>query len=204
MDEIEFKIFTPVKTRRITPNVIVFALLLPSFTFAFLSEKIFESEFLEDLGLNGLFITGSLIVYYTFTKNFKREPLNGNLNKRLIFSSDWISIDGKKHSLNTFKKIDFTVYDYFNKWEYRRDFNPVRSNGTGNKLILTLLDGEIIELHFQLMHENQMKRLEEHLKHYYSIGILHFLKLIDLLGIDDYEDIQEFKKKLQQQTTEAQ
>tara|TARA_Y100000813_G_C24058942_1_gene303008 strand:+ start:311 stop:688 length:378 start_codon:yes stop_codon:yes gene_type:complete len=122
--------------------------------------------------------------------------LNGTLDKTLNFGLKKITIGANQYDLDDLRKIDFLIQDYFDKWNYTRDFNPCRSNGVGNKLILTLKNGQIIESNFQLMYEGQMKKLETILIQYHGAGVLHFLKLIDLLGIDDYDEIQEFKKRL--------
>ncbi|WP_141719757.1 hypothetical protein [Roseivirga misakiensis] len=123
-------------------------------------------------------------------------PLNGNLHKKLFFSSSSIKIDGVDYHLSDIAKIDFSIHDHFDKWNYSRDFNPARSNGVNNTLTLFLKDERQIEVKFQLMYKTQIKRLEKELIEYYRHGKLHFLKLIDLLEIDDYDEIQEFKKTL--------
>lgn len=192
MEEIEFRIFTPEEANGITPNHIVFSLLIPSLIFVLIP----YSQSLLDIGFAGLIISSALMIYFTITKHTKIQALKGNLDKKLVFKYDRICINEECYNLSNIRKIDFTIQDYFNQWQYSRDFNPARSNGNNNKLLLTLKNGETIELKFQLMYKDQVKKLKEHLIQYHKVGILHFLKLIDLLGIDNYEEIQKFKKTL--------
>jgi hypothetical protein len=196
MDKIEFKIFTAKKVQRITPNKIVLGLFVPSFLLLFYTNDLQNADFLYGLGQVLMFSAIASGLYYTVTKHTRIEPLNGALDKNLTFDLESITVGEAQYFLHDLKKIDFLIQDYFNKWNYTRDFNACRSNGIDNKLILTLKGGQIIESKFQLMHESQMKKLENELIEYNRAGVLHFLKLIDLLGIDDYDDIQELKKRL--------
>ncbi len=196
MNEVNFKIFIPQKKERITPNKIVLILSIPSLFMLICNEDYSQLSFLCGLGQVSLFLALGLGLYFTVTKHTRVKPLDGTLEKRLTFNLESILIAGEKYFISSIKKVDFSIQDYYDKWDYTRDFNPARSNGVDNKLILTLKNGEIIETKFQLMYQGEMKKLEEQLIEYHRSGILHFLKLIDLLGINDYDEIQEFKKRL--------
>ena len=139
-----------------------------------------------------------VIIYFKITQSTTRESLNGDLSKRIIFTNTEINIDDKKISLVEIKKIEFFVSDYFDRWEYKFNgsLNPERTNGTSNICILYLINGEIINTKFQLMYKEEFLKMRDILIVYYSENKIHFLKLIEYLGIDKYEEIQEFKKTL--------
>jgi len=198
MNEIEFKIFTYKKSKRITPNLIVYSVLLSSLGTAYFSHEILEIKSLENIGLGGLLIASCLMLYFMISGNFKREPLDGTLEKRILFSENAIKVDDWRYELAMIEKVDFTIDDYDGKWRYRAggNFNQVCSNGTNNRCQLTLKSGQKIEVQFQLMYNGEFLKLKNLLIRYHDEGKLHFLKLIEYLGIDKYEEIQEFKKTL--------
>lgn len=203
MNEIEFKIFKPKSDRKLTPNKVVYTLFFSSLVIVFLSHKFLKDSAIEKIGISGVMLAIFLIVYFSITQHAKIEPLNGTLSGSLIFKTNEVIIENCVYRLSEIKKIEFTILDYLDKWELpaRSDLNPARKNGTSNTCELTLVNGEKVVVHFQLMYKDEFKRMRELLILYYSENKLHFLRLIDHLGIDKYEDIQEFKKNLPSKTS---
>jgi hypothetical protein len=197
-NQIEFKIFTEKKGFQITINIVVYSLLFCSIGIAYLADKFFGESTIESFGQAGGILGCLLMIYFKFAQSFTRESLNGDLSKRIIFKSSEISIADQKYALDEIKKLEFFVGDYFDRWEYRGrgDFNPGRTNGTFNVCKLHLKTGEIIGTRFQLMRKGEFAKMRELLLEYYSQDKIHFLKLIEYLGIEKYEEIQEFKKTL--------
>ena len=196
--EIEFKIFTKNKGFNITANIIVYSLLFSGIGIAYLAKRYLDNSTIESLGQGVGILACLLMIYFKITQASKRKSLNGNLNKKLRFRSREISIDDINIELNEIKKIEFYIGDYFDKWETQApgDFSPARTNGTSNICELTLINGHKAEANFQLMYENEFLKMRELLLQYYSENKIHFLKLIEYLGIEKYEEIQEFKKTL--------
>jgi len=199
-NQVEFKVFTKGKLKFYqNPNLVVYPLLGMSLGILYIAEK-FDIQLLEKTGIIFSIITGIVAVVYLIIDFYSIEPLGGDLNKRIIFKPDEIIIDGNKYPLNEIKKISFKANDYYDGilWPtndiYLRSTN---SNGTHNYCTLYLTNGQKIETRFQLMHPKAFaNKMREILIEYYAQGKLHFLNLIDLLGIQKYEDIQEFKKTL--------
>jgi len=203
MNEIEFKIFKPGPEPKLTRNKVVYTLYITSIVIVFLANKYLEDGVLLKIGVFGVMLSNILIIYFKITQHAKSEPLNGIISGKLIFRSKEISIENCVYSLDDIKKIEFTILDYLDKWELpaRGDLAPARKNGTSNTCEITLINGQKIKVNFQLILKDEFKRMRELLILYYSENKLHFLRLIDHLGIDKYEDIQEFKKTLPSKTT---
>lgn len=197
-NQIEFKIFTKKNGFRLTNNIVVYSLLFGSLGVAWLADKYLGESTIEDIGQVVGVLTCILMVYFKITQSFKRESLNGDLTKSIIFKPTQIIVEEHTYCLDEIKKIEFYVGDYFDKWEYKvkGDLNPARTNGTSNVCDLHLTNGKIIGTRFQLMYKGEFLKMRELLLEYYSSNKIHFLKLIEYLGIDKYEEIQEFKKTL--------
>ena len=197
-NKIEYKIFTKKKGFQLTVNIVVYTILLGSIAIAYLADKYFGESTLESIGQAGGVLGCVLMIYFKIAQSFTRESLNGDLNKRVIFKSSEIIIADQIFSLEEIKKIEFYVGDYFDKWEYKvkGDLNPGRTNGTSNICELHLANGKMIVTRFQLMYKTEFLKMRELLVEYYSENKIHFLKLIEYLGIEKYEEIQEFKKTL--------
>lgn len=198
MKEIEFKIFTKNKGFRITVNIVVYSLLLASIGIAYLGDTYFDEIVIKDIGLAGGILACILVVYFKITQSFKRKPLNGSLNRSLKFRANEILIDNKKYELNEIRKIEFSVEDYFDKWESHApgDLSPAKTNGTSNICEIILANGQKSSVNFQLNYRNEFLKMRELLIKYYAENKIHFLKLIEYLRIEEYEEIQAFKKTL--------
>lgn len=195
----KFRIFTYKTGFKITINKIIYTILFASLGVAYLGSKLFEDDnIVENIGKIGVYLGCILMIFFKMTQNFIREPLNGILNGELQFFENEILINKNIYSLSEIKKIEFYVSDYFNEWKFRGkgDFNPSKSNGTCNICKITLNNGDKIAINFQLMYNREFLKMRELLIKYHSENKIHFLKLIEYLRIDDYEDIQEFKKTL--------
>ncbi|AEV32246.1 hypothetical protein Oweho_1241 [Owenweeksia hongkongensis DSM 17368] len=197
-NQVDFKIFTRKKGLIFTVNRVVYPLLLGSLGIAYLADKYLNQNVLESIGTTGGIIGCILMIYFNIAKLSTRKPLNGDLSKRLIFCPSEIIIDSQKIDLKEIKKIEFSVTDYFDRFEYsiRGDLNPCRSNGTSNLCELKLVNGENIRVNFQLMYEGEFLKMRELLLEYYFENKIHFLRLIEYLEIQEYQEIQEFKKTL--------
>ncbi|RZJ74970.1 MAG: hypothetical protein EOO47_20350 [Flavobacterium sp.] len=129
------------------------------------------------------------------------KALNGTLDDTLRLTETEIFIGRENYLLAEISKIEFEAGDYYNRWEYQSkgNLNPARTNGTDNTCKITLKSGERIVVNFQLLFEHEFIKMKELLIHYHSENKIHFLKLIEYLEIDRYEEIQAFKKTLQSQ-----
>ena len=130
----------------------------------------------------------------------KFKALNGNLQSTLKLENDKILVDEIVYDLSEIEKLEFKCNDYkglstFN-WSNRGDYGNALSNGTNNSVWIKLNDNTTYTYYFQQQNENEIYNAKSQLINYYNTGKLHFLNLIDTLGIKEYEEIQIFKSTL--------
>ena len=129
------------------------------------------------------------------------RPLNGVLNDTMTLEIEKISINETEFELSKIKKIEFlSCWDYkglSSMSAYRNsDLNNPLSNGVRNTIKITMENNVIHIFYFQQLYKREICNAKTELINYYLSGKLHFLNLIDTLGISDYEEIQNFKATL--------
>lgn len=99
--------------------------------------------------------------------------------------------------LDSINKIEIHGGDYNDEFEISSFVDPDGSikNGTTNSIEIILNNRERFKYNFQQDNEHNILNIKETLIEYSKRGKLHFLNLIDILEITDYDDIQEFKKQ---------
>lgn len=113
---------------------------------------------------------------------------------------DKIIVNQAEVFIKDIDKISFSIRDYKGmKTSLKGELDGCKSNGVGNSVILYDKTGNR-QIYFQLLSEYALRDIKEQLIHYHVKGKLHFLQLIDILGISRYEDIQEFKKEIYDET----
>jgi hypothetical protein len=140
-----------------------------------------------------------LILRIINIKNYK--PLNGDLDSILILESDKITVNQLELTLTKIKNIELNCKDYKGFTNSYRPysnggFSNGLSNGIKNTIKITMNDNSVHIYNFQQSNKDEINKAKEELINYYVFGKLHFLNLIDALGIREYEDIQKFKETL--------
>ncbi len=137
-----------------------------------------------------------LTLYWGFTSMWTYRELNGEFVGEIEFSDTSIIVNGIELPLQTLKQIDLSLGDYSGKFvgSTHNDFNPKLSTGVDNYVILTESDGSKTQIYFKLSHQNQTQELEPFIIKAMQLGHISFLRGINLLNINDYDEIQEFKK----------
>ena len=177
---------------------IIYGSLVLHLILAFISLKYFPNSWLVYYSGYMVMASFGVAVPIGIILNFRREPLNGQLIASLEFNKKKIITAEKSYDLEDITKIEFTLYDYDYMWEYSHFFvlEPKRLNGTKNTLHIRLKNGNTVEVLFQRVRENDILDIKEELICYYQMSKIHWLHLIELLKIDDYDEIQRFKNEL--------
>lgn len=198
ISEVEFKIYTKSKKFQWTANLLVYSFLFGCLGFEYVMDSYFNESNLKGVGHAGALLGLVLSLYLSITSAYRRKPLHGDLNKQLRFTPSAIYLADQCFELEQIKKIEFLIIDHYDKVELssRGNLNPGKTNGTANVCELILHNGQNIKANFQLMYDGQFLKMKELLIHYHLENKIHFLKLIEYLGIDDYSEIQAFKKTL--------
>lgn len=127
---------------------------------------------------------------------FRYEILNGELNQNLKFTTEGIMIDEKLFHINSIKKIEIESFDYKGRSiNHKRAFKARKSQGTRNKLKIIFENQTTKELFFQQTTKNQIFKDKYILIEYCNLDKMHYLNLLEILKISDYDEIQMFKNK---------
>ena len=193
----QFSIFYKDNKFRISANVIYLILIL-IFLLEFLLNYFLQKSFLikvKDYQIYSIFF---LLFTLQIISHFRRKTLQGEIVGIIEFKKDNIQVGNTKYHLNQISKLDFKVDDYYDQYisSGRGDLNPKLSTGTDNFCKIEFKDGSKKVIYFQIKFENDFNKLKELLVEYYSQEKISWLKLLELLKIDRYEDIQEFKKTI--------
>jgi hypothetical protein len=184
-----------------TNTMIVYSTLILSLIILYLKKEVFgfEKNFLD-----AIFVTTAIasLVYGLVMKLSglaRYEPLKGKLNELLKLELESVAIGSEVFFINDIKKIEINNFDYEGHFKYtsRGSFEANLSQGIGNSMIITLNSGEKKGCQFRQQYADDMCDAKSELINYYKKGKIHFLHLIDILKIADYDEIQEFKKEIQ-------
>ena len=149
-----------------------------------------------------VFLSGALLVIYLIYLKMHHfltiERPRGKFNTDLIFEKDQITINEKIYFVSEIKKIKFSNFgDRRGKYKYyNSSFESSFSHGLNNKFTLQLKNKKKVSTHFLQEGNRSLKQHPDVLIQYYNKGLLHWLNLIDILEISNYEDIQKFKKEI--------
>jgi len=129
----------------------------------------------------------------------KFEYVEGEFNGELEFKMNEIIANNVSFALENIIKINLTAFDY-KGWSTYGSFranlgDAYKSNGTNNTLEIILNNGKTIKMNFEQKFKDEIKNDIDALINYCNNGKLYYITIIDILGLTDYKEIQEFKKK---------
>ncbi len=136
--------------------------------------------------------------FWVYSLSEKEKP-TGFLSGQLIFKDYEIVIGNETYKLNEISKITIICEDYEDLYisALMNTPHPKYSAGVSNYFEIKLKNGESKRVKFKQNYENEIiKKNKEKLISYHKQGVIPFLTLIQLLGIEDYNEIQDFKKQL--------
>jgi hypothetical protein len=192
---VNFDIFQKQKKITLTENLIVYCSLTIFFLLAWLFSKT-DLETVENI-FKGLAISTLLLgIYFKINQHTKYEKLNGKLIGKIEFYKDRIKVIDREIFLDQISKLDFEFNDYEGNYRppMRGDFNPALSNGVDNSIKIDLLTKEKIHLNVKINYEGQPKQLREYLVEYMKTDKISAYKVATVLGLRNYQEIQEFKE----------
>ncbi|MAC94717.1 MAG: hypothetical protein CMC96_04370 [Flavobacteriales bacterium] len=195
---LKFQIFIPEKrksfpfTNTLLVSLIGLSILiyiLDYFSVDFISNKIIATVML--VGFLSFFLRAAIV-------RGKVKPYHGRLEGWIYFSNNGLKINDEEIDINNLTKLDFEFGSYYSEFIHHTTpiIYPWRENGTNNFLKLNYIDGTKRSIQFQRMYEDQQKYLKPFLEYLYAMNLMSFLRLIDILGITDYEEIQDYKKEI--------
>lgn len=140
----------------------------------------------------------ALSLYWLFVRLWTYEPLNGNLDGDIQFRTTSFIINNQVVQLENLVKIDIHGMDYYGRRIRLSgiDFEANLSQGVGNFIEFTSIENISTRVYFKQSIECQYRELRPFIVSAIQLGKLSFLRGIELLGITDYDEIQEFKKAM--------
>lgn len=192
----QFSIYTSTKTR------------FQKFFFDWL-DLLIKLFFLGVIYLNVIYVKSEIFLIFTVIVAFlisiitkiTKEPLFGDLDKKLLFEEDKIMVDNREVSLDLIKKIEISNCDCDERLKrvdagaHYKFFNIGTSNGTDNWLVIKYKDETEEKNFFYQRNLDDMNRMETLLVHYHQFGILPFFPLLNILDIKGRKRIEQFKQK---------
>ncbi len=173
---------------------IIFITALP----VFIKILIFESSkltTLDEILMVILCISFIIGIVVGFSKIGKFVTLKGELNSELEFLFNSVKINEREILLEKVQKIEINAFDFKGAYASSKNLDGTFSNGVNNTIKIYLIDGTKTEVFFQQIIENQIRNEKQNLINYCNQGKLHYLNLLEMLGINNYEEIQNFKKE---------
>ena len=199
LQENSFTLFTPRKGFKISVEIVVYPLIIMSFLLFYFFDQIYPSYFWKSIAQKGLYLSFGLMIFFSFFRMFDYKSLHGSLKGALKFSADQIFAGTVIYKMEQIKKIELHFDDYHGliHGSGKYGLNPMKSLGTGNSCVLTMLDGEVVRIFFQIYAKGEFNKMRDLMIEYQKQNKIHFLKLIEYLGMNDYDEIQLLKKKVQ-------
>jgi len=201
--EIKFNLYEPKLTKWLSMNKVVYLFGLPTFIiFIVLQTTISIPESVNSIVVPIIFLTFYVIpVVWGIINYGKIIKQNKLLKGQLVFSENCLSIKGEKINISEIAKLEFKLHSYYSEMSGGFNFGPNRKNGTENWLIITFKDGDFLKLQFQRMYEHQLRSIKPFLINMYKNNKINLIHTTELLGIDGYEDIKEFKEEIKPSST---
>lgn len=136
------------------------------------------------------------IFFFFIRKFWKYKWLDGYFEGSLIINTNSIQVANQSFEIIDIRKIEFKFVNYYGKKEdFRHNVNPILSQGTSNLIKLSLNNGQTIKAFFKLNFKEHHKFLNPFIVQMIKAEKISFLRGIELLDINDYDDIQQFKRK---------
>ncbi|WP_341227665.1 hypothetical protein [uncultured Arcticibacterium sp.] len=201
MNAARFQIFVPKKGIRISRTFVLYGVLLLSLGFQMTYSEYINPENTVNFIFPIYLILCLITIVFWILKNRQRKPLHGELKGWIEFYDDKIIIDEKRYELDELMKIEIAYGDYLDGYKHEKGVDPALSQGVSNYLTLIFQDKTIIKTFFQVKQYDFLSNTKKLLIGYHKKGKIPWLALIYYLRINDYDEIQAFKKSLKSPNT---
>ena len=195
----KYKILTKSKKFYWTINSRIYTILLFTLLPVFIKLNLFKNQNVTFFDKT-LFVIGISTILFGFAIRLLRfnkyKTLKGELISELEFLEDKIIIGDKQYLLEDIQKIEINAFDFKGLIIYSKgDLDGNLSNGVDNLLKIYLANQNKIEINFQQIVKNEIRNDQVNLISYCNQNKLHYLNLLEIMGINNYDEIQKFKKE---------
>ena len=195
----KYKILTKSKKFYWTINSRIYTILLFTLLPVFIKLNLFKNQNVTFFDKT-LFVISICTILFGFAIRLLRfnkyKTLKGELISELEFLEDKIIIGDKQYLLEDIQKIEINAFDFKGLIIYSKgDLDGNLSNGVDNLLKIYLANQNKIEINFQQIVKNEIRNDQVNLISYCNQNKLHYLNLLEIMGINNYDEIQKFKKE---------
>lgn len=171
----------------------------------FLSLSVFLLAYLEQTGNFDFDYWFTLIlaiwfiylIFFLISRFFLHEIEFGQYKGTIILKIDSIKIIETEFTLDEISTIKIHSSDIKGEIiNHSIEFSRKLSNGLKNEITLKLKNGNIVKTHFLQTKNERIKFSKEFLINYHKKGKISWLQLLDILEINNYDEIQNFKKEI--------
>lgn len=180
------------KSFRLTPNILIFGSFILFFLLIFILSRI-------GVTISGQIISKVFSIIWGIglllgnTNFIKMKSINGKLEGYIEFLENIVIINGRCFPYNEIENVNFSIEDYKGKTQYlTRSFNAQISQGVENFLSFEHSNRRKAKIYFQLKNSTQTSELHPFITTLIRLQKIHFLRGIEILGLTDYNEIQEF------------
>lgn len=198
--KVEFDIFEPSIRHYFSYTKIVYTGVLSSLLILFLFD--YFSILPEDSFWNLVYVLSTVFFFLPFLAQFViwnlEERMNGNIQGKISIENEIVTIKNNRLDLNNVESLDFDLKWYKGELEhhYTLHFGPWRKNGTQNWLNINYNNGQKSSIQFIRKYANQEKYLKMFLIKCLNENKISHLRVCEILNIEDYDKIQDFKKEI--------
>jgi hypothetical protein len=198
MDYPRYQIFEFDQTKKtISYNWMMFGIWAFALIFFWTAEQyFFPSDFYKSFKNTYLVLAVLLSIYFLIVGLWSYQTLKGKLNGFIEFKKDAFEINEETFKLDEIAKLDIHCEDYYGQQTrgIGMNFSPGLSQGVSNFIEFTDYNNLNRKVYFKQTVKSQYKDLSSFIIICVQKGKIPFLRGIELLGITDYNEIQEFKK----------
>ncbi|WKK76732.2 hypothetical protein QYS49_05475 [Marivirga salinae] len=196
--ELKFDIFIPDKRKQYSISDILGIVAMILAILILILNHFFTISQTINQAISGILFT---VMLYYFVRAVvvrgKIQPLKGKLMGQLKFGSTEIFINDQKIDLDQINKLEFIFGNYYSQFKSAQPiFDPYSENGTSNWMTLCF-NKKKHSIQFRRMYNGQEKYLKPLLEYLHFKDKISFLRLTEILGINKFEEIQEYKLELE-------
>jgi len=199
MESVRFQIFQASQDKKkISTNLMLCTAWIFTLLFLCIADQYFtQNNSLNEFKYFYLLISGLTSVCWIIIGFWIYKPLNGELKGYIEFNSGSFTIDEETFYLDDIRRFDMYGDDYYGRQTRQTalEFSPGLSQGVSNFFEFTDASNCMRKIYFKQTIKDQYRGLTSFFIAGIQTGKISFLRGIELLGLTDYYEIQEFKKK---------
>lgn len=142
----------------------------------------------------------NFVILYTikFRNAFSYEQVTYDSDGRCFFNEKYIQINDEVYNIEDIIRLEITNYDIPGRQQGSvYELDAAWSSGTNNFITIYFENWQFVKKQFVLISESQFHKVQTELICYLKRGVLTEHEVLSLLRIQDYDEIQIFRRMVQ-------